>query len=180
LRTTAFIKASIPNVNSDPGQREEALKLLTKGNDLWNSSKTNDAIEAYKKSLSIHQSGDAYYNLGNCYYSIGKIDDAKDCWESSLKFVSTRSDAHVNLGNIYALNLKDFKNANSHYEAALSINDSDGEVHYNYAAILDAQGNLEKCITHYQKARKLGMTIADKNLRNAMARLIANQSKKNQ
>jgi tetratricopeptide (TPR) repeat protein len=178
LSTTPFPRASVQNVNA-LADTAAALEWLTKGNDLWNSSKTNDAIEAYKQSLSIHPSGDAYYNLGNCYYSIGKIEDAKNCWESSLKLDLTRSDAHVNLGNIYALNFKDYKNANTHYEAALRLNDSDGQVHYNYAAVLDAEGNLEKCINHYQKARKLGIDIAEKNLRNAMAKLIANQSKKN-
>lgn len=166
-------RASVPNFKLS----SEASELLNKGNEFWNSSKTDDAINAYKKSLAITPSGDAYYNLGNVYYSIGKIQEAKESWISSLKIDLTRSDAHINLGNIYALNFKDFENANSHYEAALKLNNSDGQVHYNYAAVLDAQGNLEKSIKHYQQARKLGIDIAEKPLRNAMAKLIGKQVK---
>ena len=176
MRTSAISKASVPSF-TPLAENTKAIELLKSGNELWESSKINDAITKYKESISIHPSGDAYYNLGNCFYCLGEIENAKESWESSLKLDLARSDAHVNLANVYALNLKDFENANTHYEAALRLNGEDGQIHYNYAVVLDAQGNLEECIQHYQKARKLGVPV-DKNLRNAMAKLIGKEAKK--
>jgi tetratricopeptide (TPR) repeat protein len=82
----------------------------------------------------------------------------------------------VNLGNVYALNLGDFDKAFSHYEAALRLNPEDGQTHYNYACVLDSRSELERAIEHYQLARKNGIEMAEKNLRNAMAKLIGKTS----
>ena len=154
-----------------------SCEWLRKGNEMLDLSNFNDAADAYKKSLTISPTSNAYYNLGTCHFYLGNIDDARDCWQSSLKLDLNRSDAHSNLANIYALKYKDFKKAIEHYESALSLGE-DGEIHYNYAVVLDFQGDLEKCIEHYQKARKLGVEIADKNLRNAMAKLIGKNTRR--
>ena len=95
----------------------------------------------------------------------------------SLELEPKRADAHVNLANVYALTFQDYQKANNHYEKALELTPEDGQLHYNYAAVLDAQSNLERAIEHYQLARKYGIEIAEKNLRNAMARFVAQSAK---
>lgn len=100
-------------------------------------------------------------------------------WKKSLELSPDRADAHVNLANVHALRLKDPETAISHYEAALRIEPNDGEIHYNFAVVLDSMGKLQKAIEEYRLAVQNGTTVAEKNLRNAMARLMSKQLKDN-
>ena len=57
-----------------------------------------------------------------------------------------------------------------HYQKALEIDPEDGETHYNMAAVLDQDGQLEKAIEHYQISVSFGIVQAENTLRNARAR----------
>lgn len=172
--------SQVPPPQEQPFQQEKmisAQESLEKGNELCNEGKFSEAAEWYRKSLKVQESGDGYYNLANCLYSVGQPQDAIENWIKSLALDLTRSDAHVNLGNVYALHLKNYEKAFSHYEAALRLYPDDGQTHYNYACVLDSQSQLEKAIEHYKLARKHGIDMAEKNLRNAMAKLLGSVSK---
>ncbi|KAJ3330596.1 hypothetical protein HDU76_005286 [Blyttiomyces sp. JEL0837] len=108
--------------------------------------------------------------LLNC---IGEINEAVQSWNKSIELNGANaSDAHVNLANVYALNLKDSEKAVHHYLIAIKLTPKDGEVHYNLGVVLDSMGRLEEALEYYTKAVELGISAAEKNLRNAQARLL--------
>ena len=109
---------------------------------------------------------------------LGNYDEAIKAWELSLEHNSSRSDAHVNLANIYTLIKKDYPNAIYHYEHAIRISPNDGEIYYNCGLVLDAAGKLEDAIRAFQRALELDIESAAKPLRNAMAKWIGQEADK--
>ncbi|KAJ3219613.1 hypothetical protein HDU67_000101 [Dinochytrium kinnereticum] len=101
-------------------------------------------------------------------------------WEKSLELDPKLVDAHVNMANILILNKKQPEKALEHYKTAISLNPADGEVQFNYGCILDSMGDLEGAIQQYEQSLKNGIETADKNLRNAKARLLSQKLKEAQ
>ncbi|KAI9201868.1 uncharacterized protein BJ171DRAFT_196850 [Polychytrium aggregatum] len=159
---------------SDP-MAEKAQEWFEHGHKLWNEGDCAGALEAYEKSVFSKPTGDGYYNVANCYYSLGKHEKAISAWKRSLE-MSPRADAHVNLANVFALVMKDADQAVFHYKEALLIEPLDGEIHYNYAVVLDSLGRITEAIEEYQLAQRAGID-ASKNLRNAQAKLKAQELK---
>lgn len=163
--------ATIPKDNP---KLMEANIALNKGLEYWNQDNLPKAKLALETSIKLIPTSDAYYNLGNIYYSMGKMDSSIKNWLKSLELQDghTRTDALVNLANCYALS-KDFERAIEFYEKALALDNEDGEIHYNYAVVLDNCGKLEKAIEEYQIAISFGVVQAENTLRNARARWVA-------
>ncbi|KAJ1332333.1 hypothetical protein BSLG_008638 [Batrachochytrium salamandrivorans] len=178
LMYTSYTRAAV--VPEMPGAADplttKAREWYNTGLTMWNNDDIPGAIDAFEKSLHTQPNSDAYFNLGNCLYTQGKHESALTQWKLSLDLLP-RTDAHVNIANVHAIIKKDLATAVPHYEAALKITPEDGEVHYNYGVVLDAASRLEEAIHHYQQARKLGVEVADKNLRNALAKLIGQKAK---
>ncbi|KAJ8324826.1 hypothetical protein QVD99_002826 [Batrachochytrium dendrobatidis] len=177
LTATPYIQAtSIPHSKSYELLTIKAKEWFNTGLDLWNKEDIAGAIEAFEKSVHSQPTSDAHFNLGNCFHIQGKHDKALLQWNMSLELLP-RADAHVNIANVYAIIKQDLETATPHYEAALELTPDDGEVHYNYGVVLDASSKLELAVEHYQKARKLGVELAEKNLRNVLAKLIGQKAK---
>ncbi|KAI8818948.1 uncharacterized protein EV422DRAFT_126312 [Fimicolochytrium jonesii] len=173
LRTQSLCRASFSG--NDPSAK--AQQLFDQGLQKWNTDDVQGALECYQQSIWTAATGDAYYNIANCYLQLGKHQSAVDAWKKSLELSPGRADAHVNLANVYALILKRHDEALAHYENALNLEPKDGQIHYNFAVVLDSMGNLDKAIEHYKIAVENGTTVAQKNLRNAMARKLGQQLK---
>ena len=157
-----------------------AKKWFDEGLTKWNKEDIQGALECFEKSVLIKPTADAHYNLANCYHSQGKHTKAIVQWKHSVDLVP-RADSYCNIANAHALIHGDRVAALPYYEKALKMAPEDGEIHFNFAAVLDAdsgddQSKLEKAVLHYQKARQLGISQADKNLRNALARLAGMKS----
>lgn len=167
----------------------------------WNNDELELAKKSFENSISQLPTSDAFYNLGNVFHSLGNVDSSIANWKKSLE-QSERADALVNLANVYALSkvcpflrvqcwkcssfsvsdnlpYQDFKSALPYYERALELDQEDGEVHYNYAVVLDNDGQLEKAIEQYQIALSFGIVQAENTLRNARARWVSQLSEKN-
>jgi uncharacterized protein HemY len=80
------------------------------------------------------------------------------------------------MANIMALHKKDWPQAALNYEAALRI-EEDAQTRFNYAAVLDQGGQLDKAVEQYRIALKGGIAQAEKYLRNAVVRLAASEKK---
>jgi Tfp pilus assembly protein PilF len=78
-----------------------------------------------------------------------------------------------------ALVVRKPEQAIKHYEEATRLSPNDGEVQYNFGVVLDSMGRLEEAIERYEKAVETGVgNTAEKNLRNARARLLGKQLEK--
>lgn len=94
-----------------------------------------------------------------------------------LELESKRADVLVLLGNLYNI-LGQYLEACAAYQSALAVAPEDGEIYYNLACTQDKLGQLEEAIDNYRKARKYNSNIPDTNLRNAVAKLMAQRVKK--
>lgn len=72
---------------------------------------------------------------------------------------------------MFAIHLKNPQKAVEHYKKAIALDKEDGEIRYNYAAVLDHLGNLEEAANEYEMAAQLGVARAQENLRNVKAKI---------
>jgi tetratricopeptide (TPR) repeat protein len=165
--------ATIPKENP---KLMEANIALNKGLEYWNQDNLQKAKVAFETSIKLVPTSDAYYNLANVYFSLGKSDQSIKNWLKSLELQdgANRVDVYCNLASAYALT-RDFEKAIEFYKKALSLDDEDGELHYNYAVVLDNVGKLEEAIGEYQIAVSFGIVQAENTLRNARAKWVVSQ-----
>eukprot|EP00842_Homolaphlyctis_polyrhiza_P006249 jgi/Hompol1/6625/HPOL_001903-RA len=164
------------NSSASDSMTLKANEWFELGVDKWNKEDYLGAQDAFEKSIWTRPTSDAHFNLGNVFHSQGKHDKALEQWKQSID-LSPRADAHVNMANVLALIKRDLATAIPHYKAAIELSPEDGEIHYNFGVVLDASSRLEEAVDHYQQARKLGVEQAEKNLRNALAKLIGAKAK---
>ncbi|KAJ3071341.1 hypothetical protein HDU98_005472 [Podochytrium sp. JEL0797] len=164
--------ASTPNAAtpSPDDSIAKAQEWFTKGMERWDAGDLDGARSAFEESAKQHPTSDNFYNLGNCLYSLGKNDEAIESWQQCIGLEPSHIDAHVNLANVYAIS-KSPEKAIGHYKIANEINPMDGEVQYNYGAVLDSMGKLEEAIDMYENSVANGVSLGEKNLRNARERL---------
>ncbi len=77
-----------------------------------------------------------------------------------------------------AIHLKQPEKAVEYYKKAISLDKEDGEIRYNYAAVLDHLGKLEEAANEYEMAAQLGVARAQENLRNVRAKIKEKDLKK--
>ncbi|KAJ3372347.1 hypothetical protein HDU91_003957 [Kappamyces sp. JEL0680] len=170
--------ATIPTQDKGAANLLAAQKYFNEGIQHWNQDNLEMAKTSFERSIKLMPTSDAFYNLASVYHSLGKTELSLENWKHSVE-QSPRCDALVNIANIYALKLGDFRKALAYYERALALDKDDGETHYNYAVVLDQDGQLEKAIEHYSIAVSFGIAQAEGTLRNARARWLAKKTDEN-
>jgi lipoprotein NlpI len=74
-------------------------------------------MEALNKAIKINPNRpDTYNQLGIVLRSAGQFKAARDAYEQALRFDSNYAYAHLNLGILYDLYLRDARKALDHYE----------------------------------------------------------------
>jgi Ca-activated chloride channel family protein len=112
-------------------------KLIHDGNKLYEQKKYGEAELNYRKSLNTKENPFiGNYNLGNTYYQLGKLDEAKQQYETAASMKSASPDqlskAYHNLGNALLKNKK-FEESINAYKQSLKLNPKDNDTRYNLA-----------------------------------------------
>jgi len=106
-------------VAKDPQNVNAWIQL---GNIMMDTSRFNEAIEAYQKALELDPKNvDVRVDMGTCYRNSGKPDIAVKEYRKALELNPQHLHAHQNLGVVLAYDLKDYKQAVKEFEAALAI-----------------------------------------------------------
>lgn len=80
------------------GNAAEVDEVMQKGNALYKDGSYEKAIDEYKQLVDEGYEGTSlFYNLGNCYYRIGKIGYAILYYEKALKISPSDEDVQHNL-----------------------------------------------------------------------------------
>jgi tetratricopeptide (TPR) repeat protein len=81
-----------PNTNANSGgsvpteEQTEAQRLLNEGNELYKNDQDEQAIEVYKKAISLDpNNGEAYFRLGLAYSATAKKDEAVEAFKKSVE-----------------------------------------------------------------------------------------------
>ena len=112
-------KALKEAVAKDPKNVNAWIQL---GNIMMDTSRFNEAIEAYQKALELDPKNvDVRVDMATCYRNSGKPDIAVKEYRKALELNPQHLHAHQNLGVVLAYDLKDYKQAVKEFEAALAI-----------------------------------------------------------
>lgn len=84
-------------------QRQEAMSILTKGNELFKQGKIAEALSEYQAILAKNpELTIVNLNIANCYYEMKQLDKAIEAISLHLAADPTNADAITRIGNIYA------------------------------------------------------------------------------
>lgn len=129
-----------------------------------------EAEQYFNKALEIYpQHKDARYNLGVTYQQIGRMEKAKQQYETALCYFPDHALSN-NIGLIF-FNEGQKENAVAHFRTAYAFAPRNVEIMCNYALSFHVEGQLDSARVYYNKVLEINPnhTNARKNL-NAIAR----------
>lgn len=128
-------------------QKDEALALIRRGNDLLSAGRADQALAVYERVLQSNPDDvRALQNRGAALRSLRKHADALDTYRRALKIKPHSADALNNLGNLLT-DLQRFKEALLAYDQALAIDP-------RRASTLESRGLLLQKLRRYREAAK--------------------------
>jgi tetratricopeptide (TPR) repeat protein len=118
----------------------------------------------------------AHYNLGNMLLHAGKVPEAVDQYEQTLRLRPDCVEAHDNLG-IALCQMGRVTEAIGHYEQALRVYPNDAKAHYNLGMALWQEGQVQGAIGHFEQALRSnpGFTEVHVNLGIVLSQIGSNQ-----
>ena len=138
-----------------------------KGKAAYEIGHYDEAIECYKKAVTLNPNhADAYHSLGRIYH-IGKenYDNAIKYYKKEIELNPNLAKTYHYLGLAYAYGKEDYDNAIKYYKKVIELKPKDADAHYHLAIAYKAQGNQKKAIEHSKKAARLGDEDAQDFLR---------------
>ena len=133
------------------------------GNTLQEQGNLDEAIEAYKKAISIHPDYAEAHNGCNVLQEQGDLDEAIEAYKKHLK--PDYAEAHNNMG-VALQDQGNLEGAMEAYQKAISIKPDYAEAIYNDGVTLQMQGALDKANLAYNNAISIipNFTRAHRNL----------------
>jgi len=120
------------------------------GHLLIQEGRYSEATEALNRSLEIHKSAEAYFNLGKMKHLSGDINGAFELYKKAIAVNTKHSPSHLNLGAIYANNGQT-ELAIKEFEEAIKYNPFFTPPRYNLGVMYEKSGNMQKAKKHYQE-----------------------------
>ncbi|TYQ24099.1 CHAT domain-containing protein [Pseudanabaena sp. UWO311] len=165
------------NAQSIYPREKEAEQLLKLGDEQYEKSQFQEALQTYGKALKIYQQnkdrkglGNSQRKLGNIYNALGQYQKAIEYLEQALE-IARQVDAQEsegrtlnNLGNTYSY-LGQYQKAIEYYQQSIiitkQIGDLKGQViaQGNLGSAYDLIGQYQKAIAHYQKSLDINRQI---------------------
>jgi len=113
------LKLAQEAVKADPKNVNAWIQL---GNMLMDTSRFNEAVEAYQKALEIDpKNADVRVDMGTCYRNSGKPDIAVKEYRKALEINPNHAFGHLNLAVVLAGDLKDKSQAIKEFEKYLQL-----------------------------------------------------------
>jgi predicted O-linked N-acetylglucosamine transferase (SPINDLY family) len=160
------------NLNNAVACFEKALTLSpgygNAGNNLGNTlrvlGRTDEAIAAWRRTVSAGPHSLAYFNLGRALYEKDLVDEALDATRNSIRIDPNNSDAYNNLGNLLRQNGA-VEEGIRQFDRALQINPKSPVVNSNrlYTLYYDPQFSAKAILLEHRQwndriARPLAQT----------------------
>ena len=134
------------------------------------SGKAQDAVQAYKKAISIKPDfAEAHNNLGLVLKDQGKLDEALEVYNKAIAIKPYFAEAHNNLG-LVLMDQGKLHEALEVYYKTISIRPDYANPYYNLGNALKNEGQLDEAIEAYKKAVSIKPNYAEayNNLGNAL------------
>jgi tetratricopeptide (TPR) repeat protein len=131
----------------------------------------------------------AFFNLGVIHHRKGETEKGIKYWEDVVSIPMTTADAlieaeeielaaaaNMNLGAHYVLN-KELEKGLGFLQAAAELDPDDGEIRYNLAAALTANGKHEDAIREFEASAERGVDMAKEIIKKLKEGLVENERK---
>ena len=115
-------------------ERHQGMRAYAEG-------RHEDAVEAYRRSLAIHEHASTRNNLANALKALGRLDEAALEYRRVLDASPRDAHAWYNLGNLYKNQLKDLRAAAECYRRAIEYAPLMPEPNINLGIVLFQQGD---------------------------------------
>lgn len=133
---------------------DNSKSLFVLGNIRRAQGRHQDAIEAYKASLRIHEAdADTWNNLGLSFYEISEFDAAAGAYLNALKHDINQAGAHTNL-SILLLKVGKLEGARRSAERALAIEPNNHQALNTIGCLESLRGQHEIAIDYFNRALK--------------------------
>ena len=127
-----------------------------------NLGRFNEAIDAYRKAISIDpEYARAWYNLGITYGELSRHNEAIDAYRKAISIDPEDADTWYNLGYDYR-ELGRHNEAIDAFRQAIRIDPEDAKAWYNLGADYYLSGNRTAALEVVQTLRQLDPVLADK------------------
>ena len=114
------------------------------------------AIQYYKNAIRIQpNSTEAWYAIGKFYQDAGDWENAITTYNALITANAKNKNAHYNLGAIYLIQLKKYKEAISHFSEAIQMDSTYTEAYYGRGLAYRMFGNVKEAITDYQQCLRI-------------------------
>ena len=110
-------------------------------------------------AADLPRSARAHYNYGAVLQENGRLDEARQEYDTVLRFDPKYVKANVNLAQLFVSKDK-LDEAKKYYERALELDPGIGEAHSGYAYLLERLGEPDQARAEYQKAISLSPKAA--------------------
>lgn len=146
-------KATDSNLNNNPAQVH-----LQKGLHFHQQSQLDQAIQEYQQTIDENQIRTyalAYYNLGVAFYQQGKIEQAISSYIRAIMLNPSHSDAHYNLGYLYAYSTKQSDLALEQFQKTIEMSANYIQAYYEIGNLYEAAGQLTEAKSFWNQAISL-------------------------
>ena len=131
------------------------------GNTLKIQDKNNEAIIAYKKSISLNNNfSEAYNNLANVQKKIEYFDDALSNYKNAIRTKEDNLEAYYNLANLYKY-LKNYDEAIKNYKKVIKLNTNFSDAYNNIGTIYSILGKFNDAREFYIKSMETNKYFAE-------------------
>jgi hypothetical protein len=134
-----------------PVKAESSVEYYNMGNEAYSRGDYFQAIECYKKAVSMDPSfADAYYNMGNACYMLKDLSMSDESYKNAINADNKHISSFYNLG----LNYQEeglFEESLKQFSHILNIDPSRGEVHYDEGVSYYNINNYEKALEAFHK-----------------------------
>ena len=131
------------------------------GNTLKIQDKNDEAMIAYKKSISLNKNfSEAYNNLANVQKKIRDFDNALLNYNNAIKTKEDNLEAYFNLANLLK-SLKNYDEANKNYKKVVKLNPNFSDAYNNIGTIYSILGKFNDAKFFFIKSMKINKYFAE-------------------
>jgi len=119
-----------------------------------------DAIESFKEAIAVNpEYSDAYVNLGNVYYKVGRYAEAADSYREAIRIKPITPFLYNKLGTIFII-LGEYKQAINAFDNAAKIDPKNAEAYFNLGIAYLLNGDKLAAINAHTVLKRLDMNRA--------------------
>ncbi len=131
------------------------------GNTLKIQDKNEEAINAFKKSISLNKNfSEAYNNLANVQKKVERFDDALLNYKKAISVKQDNLEAYYNLANLFKF-LKNYDQAIKNYKNVIKLNPNFSDAYNNLGTIYSILGKFNDAKDFYIKSIKINKFFSE-------------------